>query len=105
MSTPTNLYMMALQKLGFRQRAYQATFGEGSPGHLTLVDLAVYAAAFVPDTEGLSAGQLREMHGRRQVFFRIYNHLKLAPTELEAVYRSALLRAASRLQSSQGAEE
>lgn len=105
MSTPNNLYMLALQKLGFRQHAYQAAFGEGTPGHLTMVDLADYSHAFMPDTEGLSDGQLREMHGRRQMFFRITNHLKFAPSEIEAIYRSALLRAASRLQSNRGDDE
>ena len=99
------LYEQALQKLGFRTRSYQQAFGEGAPGHLVLVDLADYSRAFKPDAEGLNDGQIREMYGRRQMFFRIVNHLKLAPLEIEAVYRSALLRAASRLQSNRGDDE
>jgi len=105
MSTPSNLYMLALQKLGFRQRAYQSAFGEGSPGHLVLVDLAAYANAFAPDTDGISHDMLMTMHGRRQMFFRIVNHLKLAPNEIEVVYRSVLMRTAARLQTTRGEDE
>lgn len=94
-----------LQKLGFRQRAYQSSFGDGSPGHMVLADLADFSRAFVPDTDGISHDVLMTMHGRRQMFFRIFNHLKLSPQDLEAVYRTSVLRAASRLQSNQGADE
>jgi len=100
-----SFYYSALQKLGFRQQAYQTAFAEGSPGHLVLADLADYSRAFNADTDGISHDVLMAMHGRRQMFFRIIHHLKLAPHEIEAVYRTALMRAAARLQTSQGVEE
>jgi hypothetical protein len=95
----------ALQKLGFRQRAYQATFGEGTPGHLVMVDLAIQSRAFMADLDGLTDGQIREMYGKRQMFFYIASHLKLAPTEIETVYRSSVMRTAMRLQTVHGGEE
>lgn len=93
---------VALQKLGFRQRAYQSAFAEGSPGHMVLVDLALYCKAFKTD-EVQDPNTLMRMQGRRDVFFRIFDHLKLTPNELEAVYRTAVQRAAVRL--TQGADE
>jgi hypothetical protein len=66
--------------------------------HSVLVDLADYAHAFAADPENLNNDQIREMHGRRQMFFRIFKHLKLTPPELESIARTALLHAAQRLQ-------
>ena len=91
-------YQIALQKLGFRQQAYRSTFAEGSPAHLVLVDLAKFSRAFQADITGISNDVLREMHGRRQMFFRMTDHLKLTPQELELVYRNALVSAANKLQ-------
>lgn len=90
--------------LGYRQRAYQETFA-GSPRQHVLVDLAKFARAFDADLDGLSHDQLMTMHGRRQMFFRIVHHLKLSPTELEQVYQPALMQAAARLRTNQGADE
>ena len=95
---------IALQKLGFRQRAYQSAFGEGSPGHMVMVDLALYCKAFKTD-DVQEPNTLMRMQGRRDVFFRIFDHLKLTPNELEAVYRTAVQRAAARLQTNQGEYE
>lgn len=95
-----NVLQIAAQKLGFRQGAYRQTFGEGSLLHLTLVDLANYSRAFDADNADLDDRQLVRMSGRRDVFFRIIKHLKLTPTELEQVYRPALINAAARLQRS-----
>lgn len=95
----------ALQKLGFRQRSYQQVFAQGSPGYLALLDLARYSRAFEPDTEGLSDGQIREMHGRRQMFFRIFINVKLSPAELEVVAGDAIVSVAARLQRQHGESE
>lgn len=91
-------YERAVHMLGFRQRSYQGVFGEGTQGQLVLVDLAVYCRAFLPDPDDISKDTLMAMHGRRQVYFRIIDHLKLSPIEIEGVYRGALMRAAGRLQ-------
>lgn len=93
----SDFYHAALQKLGIRQQAYKTTFAEGGIAHHVLVDLADYAHAFIADPEGLSNDQIREMYGRRQLFFRIFKHLKLSPAELEGVTRVALQHAAARL--------
>jgi hypothetical protein len=100
-----NPYDRAREMLGFRQRAYQTAFSEGTPAHLVLTDLAVFCRAFGGDVDGIDQNTLMTMHGRRQVFFRIIEHLKLSPLEIEAVYRSTLMRSAARLQTSEGASE
>lgn len=96
----------ALEKLGFRQRAYQSAFGmAGSPQYLAVVDLADYCAAWRGDYEGIDHNTLMQMAGRRQAFFRIFNHLKLTQPEIEIVYKGAIMRAAERLdQTTQGDE-
>jgi hypothetical protein len=94
----------AAQLLGFRQQTYQSAFN-GSAMQLVLVDLAKFARAYDADLDGLSHDQLMAMHGRRQMFFRIVKHLKLSPAELEQVYQPALVHAARRIQTTQGAEE
>lgn len=91
-------FHVAAQKLGIRQQAYRATFGEGAPGHSVVVELATYCRAFDPDVDGMTHDQIMVMHGRRQVFFRILKQLRLSPHELEAISHNALLQAAARLQ-------
>lgn len=98
------LWQKALQRLGYRQHAYQSVF-EGTAKHQVLVDLARYSHAFDPDGDSISHDMLLTMHGRRQMFFRIIHHLKLTPQELEQVYRPALVTAAARLERQQGAVE
>jgi hypothetical protein len=93
-------YHSALRVLGMRQQTYQAAFGEGSHGHRALVDLAEYSRAFAADPEKLSHDEIMEMHGRRQMFFRIFRHVKLTPDQLEIVARDALVHTAARLQQS-----
>jgi len=100
-----NMFLAAAQKLGFRQSAYRSAFPEGSATHLVLVDLANYSRAFDADNDDLSDRGLIRMSGRRDMFFRIIKHLKLSPTELEDVYRPALLGAAARLQRTQGDDD
>lgn len=93
-------YQAALEKLGFRQKAYQHAFGiEGSPAHLALVDLADYCGVFSDGFDDPKGERLLLMAGRRQAFFRIWTHLNLTNTEMEIVCKGALLRAASRLTS------
>jgi len=95
----------AVKSLGLRQRAYQGLFGEGSPSHHILTELALYAKAFEPDTDGIGHDMLMTMHGRRQMFFHIVNHLKLSTNELEAIYISVATRSAQRFTVVQGATE
>lgn len=92
-----SIWNLALQKLGLRQRSYQSVFD--GPLHNVLVDLARYSGAFEADPNGISRDELLARHGRRQMFFRILHHIKLTSQELEAVYRPALVAAATKLQS------
>lgn len=99
-----NPYDRWSRMLGLRQQAYQSVFGEGGPGHSVLVDLAEFCCAFKADADGIDKDKLLTMHGRRQVYFRILDHLKLSPMEIEAVYHDALL-ARARMVPSRGAED
>jgi hypothetical protein len=99
----SDIFRTVAEKLGYRQKAYQSVFG-GSAMQMVLVDLAAYSKAFDADTDGLSHDALMAMHGRRQMFFRILNHMKLSPIEIEQVYRPALMQAAARLQRTHGAD-
>lgn len=78
----------------FKQKHYQSTFGEGSSGHLVLEDLALFCCAFKGDQDNMTPNELMKMHGRRQVYFRIIDLLKLSPTEIESVYRNAVTKQA-----------
>lgn len=97
-------YRKAVEKLGFRQEAYRQAFGrEGSPANLALVDLADFTGAFNDESQaGLSDAEVRERHGMRRAFFRIWKNLKLNNAEMELVARSALVRAAARLAAEDG---
>ena len=93
----------AIEKLGIRQRAYKQAFGiVGSPQYLALLDMADYCGAWNGDSANMGHDMLMQMVGRRQAFFRIFNHLKLSQAEIETVYRGALLRAAERLGNNEG---
>jgi hypothetical protein len=98
-------FQTAAQKLGFRQKAYRQTFAEGSPANLVLVDLANFARAFDSDNADLDERALLRMSGRRDMFFRIIKHLKFSPSELEHIYRPAIMSAATRLQRSNPGDE
>jgi hypothetical protein len=89
-------YRRALELLGGRQQSYQSVFA-GSAMHLVMTDLAKFSGAFLSDPDGMTHDDLMKMHGRRQMFFRIYNNLKLSPPELEEIARPALIAAAARL--------
>lgn len=99
MNDPIVYYRKALEKLGFRQASYQQAFGiEGSPANLALVDLADFCGVFNDESHAhLTDGEIRERHGMRRAFFRIWKHLNLNPVEMELVAKSALVRAAARL--------
>lgn len=92
-------YRKALEKLGFRQASYQKAFGiEGSQANLALVDLADFCGVFNDESQAiLTDAEVRERHGMRRAFFRIWKHLNLNPVEMELVAKSALVRAAARL--------
>jgi len=81
-----------LRTIGLRQRSYQSLFAE--PNHKVLAELALYSNAFRADVDGLSHDMIMIMHGRRQMFFHIVDHLKLSVDELEALYVSLAARPA-----------
>ena len=85
----------AVKSLGLRQRSYESMFAEGSPYHHVLVELALYCRAFDADQDDLTHDRLMMMHGRRQVYFLILNHLNLSPNEIEAFYTSIAARPAA----------
>ena len=98
-------YHAALQKLGFRQKAYQSAFAQGTPLQMVLIDLAKFSGAFVSDPDGMTHDQLMTMHGRRQMFFRIFSQIKMTPQELEEIAKPALIYAASRLDPNLGGND
>src|SRR5665213_86135 len=88
----------ALEKLGVRQKSYKSAFGVvGSPQYFALLDLADYCGAWSGDSAGVNHDMVMQMVGRRQAFFRLFNHLKLNQAEIETVYKGAVVRAAERL--------
>lgn len=99
-----NWFGQAAQKLGLRARAYKATFPEGSFQQAVLLDLATYAHAF-DEPDGLADEQMRVLRGRRQMFWRVWQNLKLTQADLEIVARNAIVRAAERLSRTQGAQD
>lgn len=81
-------FQQVLQAIEFWRRkkaAYQVAF-TGNGGSEVLADLADFCHFFkttaAPEDDRLAA--MRE--GRRQVFLRIYHHLKLTPEQLSALY-------------------
>ena len=96
----------AMKSIGLRQRSFQSLFAPGAPGHHVLAELALYSKAFEADADDLSHDKLMMMHGRRQMFFHIINHLKLSPNELEGIYVTLASRAgAAQFRVIQGAQE
>ena len=97
-----SLIERAVKSIGLRQRSYHGLFGEGGPNHNVMTELALYARAFDADQDDLSHDKLMMMHGRRQMFFHIVNHLKLSVDELEAIYITTATRNSRRMPPSQG---
>jgi hypothetical protein len=91
-----SLIERAAKTIGLRQRSYQGMFAEGAPYHHVLSELALYARAFSADDDNLSRDDLMKMHGRRQMFFMILNHLKLSTAEIEGIYISLAARNSAR---------
>ena len=82
----------AIDYLRLRKKAYCLAFGSpGTPAHEMLVDLARYCRAFEApfDADPQRAAYLA---GRRDAFFRIYQHIKLEPEELAELYRATTIK-------------
>lgn len=75
------------QTLGARRYAYRATF-KGPHAEIVLMDLARFCRAhqstFLPDARAHAV-----LEGRREVFLRIQNHLKLTDEQLWELYSGA----------------
>lgn len=80
-----------LEAVGLRQRAYQQTFAEGSHGFKAIVNFAHFCGAFRADAINQSNEQLREMNGRRQAFFYLWDQLNFAPHEMETIAKATRL--------------
>ena len=81
-----------VEKLRLRKRQYQATFGvAGTAGHDALVDLARFCRAFQNEIVPGDHDRTLILAGRREAFFRIWEHLHLEPEEIVAVHRAAVI--------------
>lgn len=80
-----------IDKLRTRKRQYQAAFGPNTPGHDVLVDLARFCRAFENEIIPGDHDATLRAAGRREAFFRIYQHLHLEPDELVALYRATVV--------------
>lgn len=88
----TSFVPAALDFLARRKQAYTKTFGiPGTEGHVAVVDLAKFCRAFDHDGGVVSPDKAMLMAGRREAFWRIYNHLNLSPNELAVVYKAAII--------------
>lgn len=88
----SNFAREAIAFLTQRKQAYVGIFAPGMAGHLAFVDLGKWSNAF--DT----ADRLPEdrdaqliMQGRREAFWRLYNHVNLNEIELAAVYKAVVV--------------
>lgn len=76
-----------LEKLSFKQRAYQATFGApGTAAHDAFVDLARFSHAFHNEAIPGDSDMTMRMAGRREAFFHIWQFLHLDPKDLVEIY-------------------
>ena len=80
-----------IDRLRPRKRQYQSLFSEGAFGHEALVDLARFCRAFENEVVIGDHDRTLILAGRREAFFRIYQHLHLEPAELVALYRAAVI--------------
>lgn len=84
----------AIEFLSTRKQAYVGTFAKGMAGHLAFVDLAKWSNAFdTPDRLPTDRDAQLVMQGRREAFWRLYNHVNLNELELAAVYKAAVVPA------------
>jgi hypothetical protein len=81
-----------VDRLRDRKKAYQSTFLPGTALHDCLADFAKFCGAF--DSQDITPDRdlAMLMAGRRQAFFRIYEHLTLEPDELAVLYRAVKIK-------------
>ena len=80
-------FQRTLDFLRLRKRAYQFTFGQPKDNE-ALKDLAKFCRVGTPP---FNRDQRMQdiLIGRQEVFFRIINHLRLAPEELHDLYNKS----------------
>lgn len=80
----------ATEKVSFRQRVYKRDIPLEA-----LSDLGVFCGVWDDGSVAdVSDARLRELHGRRQAFFRLWKHLKLSPVAFETAYQDEIERRA-----------
>lgn len=83
----------AIDKLRLRKREYQSAFGvPGTPGFDAMRDLARFCRAFGNDVVVGDHDRTLILAGRREAFWRIFQHLKLEPDELAVLYRATMIQ-------------
>lgn len=85
----------AIDKLRVRKKAYQTIFASREMT-AALADLANFCGAFGTDlvlkqSTDVSIEKTLVMRGRRDAFFRIFQHLHLEPDELALLYRAVTI--------------
>lgn len=76
-----------IDRLRLRKRAYQAAFGAaGTPGFEAMKDLAKFCRAFEAGAVPGNHDATLIMAGRREAFFRIWQHLYLEPGQLAVLF-------------------
>lgn len=81
-----------VDKLRFRKRQYATLFGRNNPiGESALVDLARFSRAFGNEIAMNDHDATLIMAGRREAFWRVWQHLHLEPEELVALYRATVV--------------
>lgn len=75
-----------------RKQAYKMTFVPGSAAQIAFADLAKFCRAFSGDIAPNDHDQTLVMSGRRDAFWRIWQHLNLEPDELAALYRAVEIK-------------
>ena len=79
----------ALDLVRQRKKAYVAHFLPGTAAHDAFVDLAKFCRAFGNEVVPGDHDKTLLLAGRREAFYRIYDHLNLEPEQLAALYRAA----------------
>lgn len=82
----------ALDLLRLRKRAYVSTFAPGTPANVAYTDLAKFCRAFSGEAVPGNKDMTLIYVGRREAFFRIFQHLNLEPEELAVLYRAAVVK-------------
>lgn len=74
-----------------RKKAYVSTFQPGTAAFTAYADLAKFCRAFSNEVVPGDHDKTLILAGRREAFFRIFQHLNLEPDELAALYRAVVL--------------